>query len=816
LTIIADGLSFANSDLGGEASGRLRLASADDGGAIDLQARLEDVDLAQVSRYLPVGVMKPTLVGWLDRSIVSGRVPRAAVELHGPLRGFPYRDRQGQFEVSFGVEALQLDYAEGWPGGEQIAGDLLFANESFTADLTAGQLGGMSVERVQVSIPDLPQGQLAVVGNTRGPLAALHEFVVESPVGALLGEGFAATRIQSGEGAASVDLLLPLQDLGAREIGVDVELTDGRLFYADIEHPLEQINGRLRIDGNVVTGDGITAQLTGEPVIIDVAPGHDGATRAYVSGQTSDRALLEVLRLPVQGYLEGRADWRGYIHFPSAAATEAGDRFHVVTETNLAGMAITLPPPLAKTAEESLPLKIIYQFPAPGVTDWHATLGERLSAAVRFDTTDSGLEFVKAGVQAGSLDAQLPESDGLSIKGYAERLSVDEWIAVRFSGDEETPLEQMLSGVDLHVSNLIVAGQHYPGVSVQMTPAKGVWQIAADSDTVSGSLQVPFDLTGGAPIVADLELLALDDSPEDGTDEEATDPTDVPALRASIDAFSIEGLNLGRVELSIDRVPGGIELTRFLATGAEYTIEADGRSILTPIEDDTRFRLVAESTGVGDTLEFMGFDRSVDSKSGRMEFDVHWTGGLPASVFAVAEGTASIEISKGSLIEVKPGAGRVFGLLSVQALPRRLILDFRDVFKKGFFFDKLKGDFTIAGGEAFTENLEFRSPAADIGIVGSVDLLGRSYDQTAVVSAEVGNTLPVVGAIAAGPIIGAGLFVLKEILKAPLSEIAAVQYHITGPWEEPIVERVAASGAGSQLEEGTQISRSGGSDPDEG
>jgi uncharacterized protein YhdP len=139
----------------------------------------------------------------------------------------------------------------------------------------------------------------------------------------------------------------------------------------------------------------------------------------------------------------------------------------------------------------------------------------------------------------------------------------------------------------------------------------------------------------------------------------------------------------------------------------------------------------------------------------------------------------------------------------VQALPRRLMLDFRDVFKKGFFFDEFGGDFKIANGRAETDNLKMKGRAADIGIIGAVDLVGRQYDQTAVVSAQIGNTLPVVGAIAAGPIIGGGLFVLKEILKEPLREAGQVQYRITGPWEDPIVAKVTENGSS-----GTQVSRS--------
>ncbi len=87
--------------------------------------------------------------------------------------------------------------------------------------------------------------------------------------------------------------------------------------------------------------------------------------------------------------------------------------------------------------------------------------------------------------------------------------------------------------------------------------------------------------------------------------------------------------------------------------------------------------------------------------------------------------------------------------------------------------------------------------------LGSVDLVGREYDQTAVVSAQIGNTLPVVGAIAAGPIIGGGLFVLKEILKEPLREAGQVQYRITGPWENPVVAKVTSGNRS-----GTQVSRS--------
>ena len=132
------------------------------------------------------------------------------------------------------------------------------------------------------------------------------------------------------------------------------------------------------------------------------------------------------------------------------------------------------------------------------------------------------------------------------------------------------------------------------------------------------------------------------------------------------------------------------------------------------------------------------------------------------------------------------------GLMSIVELPRRLSLDFRDVFNKGFGFAKIAGTFRIVGGEAYTCDLSLEGPAADIGIVGRADLAGRDYDQAAVVSANFGNTLPIVGAVVAGPQVAAALLVFSQIFKKPLQEVGQVYYGIGGSWDAPVVETTTA------------------------
>jgi uncharacterized protein YhdP len=151
-------------------------------------------------------------------------------------------------------------------------------------------------------------------------------------------------------------------------------------------------------------------------------------------------------------------------------------------------------------------------------------------------------------------------------------------------------------------------------------------------------------------------------------------------------------------------------------------------------------------------------------------------------------GSVQARLGDGQLEDLEPGAGRVFGLMSVVALPRRLSLDFRDVFDSGFSFDEITGNFRLVNGEAFTCDLTLTSPAADVGIVGRTGLEERDYTQTAIVSANAGNALPVAGLVVAGPQVAAALLIFSQIFKKPLQEMSQVYYAIDGSWDDPVID----------------------------
>jgi len=186
-------------------------------------------------------------------------------------------------------------------------------------------------------------------------------------------------------------------------------------------------------------------------------------------------------------------------------------------------------------------------------------------------------------------------------------------------------------------------------------------------------------------------------------------------------------------------------------------------------------------------LDAFGFTGMIAGGTTGVEFKGQWQGSPGAFSLARAEGKLEGKVGQGRILEVNPGAGRFFGLLSLSAIPRRLSLDFSDFFKSGFSFDSIQGTFELHAGNAVTTDTVVRAPAAQINIKGRTGLAKRDYDQEMEVLPKVGGVLPVVGVLAAGPAGAAAGALLQGMMSKPLKSAASARYHITGPWEKPEV-----------------------------
>jgi uncharacterized protein YhdP len=293
---------------------------------------------------------------------------------------------------------------------------------------------------------------------------------------------------------------------------------------------------------------------------------------------------------------------------------------------------------------------------------------------------------------------------------------------------------------------------------------------------------------------------AADDDHKQAGASNLGDPHGIPAINFHAAELTWGERQFGDVQATLAKLDDGISLKDLNVTSANFNVSAKGEwrgkdAGLGRIEG------TLTSSDVQDTLKQLGYAEVIDAKSGRMDFDLSWIGAPTDESLSEATGHVQLALDKGQIVGLKPGAGRVLGLASVAALPRRLALDFSDLTDKGLAFDTVRADFDLREGSAYTDNVLVKGPAAEIGLIGRVGLKNKDYDQTAVVTGNLGSSpLPLAGFVG-GPVLGAAVLLFTQVFKQPLKGLARGYYRITGSWDNPTVERIKSAGAAAATAE---------------
>jgi uncharacterized protein YhdP len=429
-------------------------------------------------------------------------------------------------------------------------------------------------------------------------------------------------------------------------------------------------------------------------------------------------------------------------------------------------------------------------------------LGATRRFAIDFDATPAGEQsftFRRAALEFGGELAQFRAERGITLDGSLPKLSVDQWLALSRAKANGAATSGNWSGAfagaDLDVAEFSVFGQQLGSTRVAARRLTDDWQFELDSDAIAGTLVVPMDLSGDPQVVAVMRRLYLnaDDNSRGGGGGAMgdLDPRQLPGVQLHADEFGIGTRQIGRLDAEILSDPLGLRLVSFESATNSFTAQGSGGWFVGDEGATTRFAVSINSTNVGDMLEQLGVARFVDAETAEVTASVYWPGPPSSAWLDHIAGDLALRAEKGSLVDVAPGgAGRAAGLLSISALPRRLALDFRDVFNRGFVFDDITADFVIVDGNAYTDNLKLTGPVAEVGLIGRTGLRDHDYRQQVVVTAEPGKVLPTVGALLAGPQVAAALLIFTRIFKKPLGGIGRASYCVTGSWAEPLVERL--------------------------
>ncbi len=855
IEIALDQLRLANADVQG--TGQLRWHTSDPAqsasrsrfpGVLDLSATLTRARAEQVYRYLPLSV-GPQARRYVREALQGGQADRVDFRVKGDLWEMPFNapGAQGEFRIAAQLQGVDFAYVPGylqtegdtpWPALRGVRGELVLDRTSLKLSSVAGGLRGASNLRLSeatIDLGDLAQATttLLVSARAQGPADEVLGFVRDSPVNFFTGRALQRARI-SGNATVQFGLQLPLDKLDAARVSGSVTLAGNDVRISPEAPLLARTSGNLRFSEQGFSVEDAQAQLYGGPVRfaggMRPAPG-GGPPRIAFQGQGT--ASAEGLTQAGLGFVSRLFEQASGSAPYSAQLGFRGGVPELQVTSSLQGMAIRLPAPLGKSAEASLALRfenaVLTEVDGVARTDrlrvqigpaalplvdlhYERDLAEaearvlRGALAVGLDATESAplpATGVLANLRLGAIDlgAWQRAFESASNGPAANAATTAPAPAAT------PPLGYLPTTLSVRADQFTVAGRTFNRLVLGGSRTDTLWRANVDAVELSGYGEWRPPSAGGAGrVYARLARLQLPPSVATEVEQMLAQPRSVPALDIAVNDLALGERRLGRVEVqAVNRGGAGRasvwQLNRLQATLPEARLSATGQWASDPQASDPsapRQAALDFTLDVSDAdalLTRFGQPNTVRGGKGSIVGQLTWLGSPLALDHPSLSGQLKADFERGQFLKVEPGAAKLLGVLSLQALPRRLALDFRDVFSQGFSFDFVRGDARVEEGVVFTNNLQMKGLNAAVLMEGSANIALETQDLQVVVVPEINVGTASLIATAINPAIGLGTFLAQFLLRQPLQAAATQQFHITGGWADPQIQKVERSTA---------------------
>lgn len=853
-------LHFGNADLQGVAQLKWQTDAATPlPGLIDLQGNLSRAEARRVFRYLPLPLSKEVR-DYVRDAISTGTASQVRFKVKGSLQDFPYTVPQsGEFRITANLQDVDYAYVPTtstkpddnnppWPVLSGLDAELVIDHTSLQvkgARSRVAGFAGLQLNKIDSVIHDLyGNAFVSVTASAQGPLADMLDLVNRSPLATLTGKAL-ANATATGQADYRFKLGIPLDAMERSSAQGSVVLAGNDLQLSPTIPRLARARGTVSFSENGFSVTNGQAKVLGGEMRMDGGWSNSGASGASRPSANTLRlqgvATVDGLRQARElGFVSRLAQYAsGSASYSAVLGSRAGVPELLVT-SNLAGLALNLPAPFAKTAEAVLPLRLesTVARASPLQDQLQLELGRLGSVVYVRDISGTEPRVVRGAVALGLAadeSVSMP-TEGVTANVNVASLDIDAWsdVASRLASSE-SPASSTASAASassalamgylpnrlaLRVGELTIGGRKLNRVFIGSGRDGLLWRANLDASELNGYVEYrqPTGSTAGG-LYARLSRLAIAQSAaqdvENLLDEQ---PSSIPALDVVVEDFELRGKKLGRMEVIAENrstAPGGgareWRLNRFFIKTPEAELQAEGNWAnvsASPVSAQerrrTQMKFKLEISDAGELLNRFGMREVLRKGRGKIEGQVAWMGSPITLDYASMSGNFNVQVENGQFLKAEPGIAKLLGVLSLQALPRRLTLDFRDVFSQGFSFDFIRGDVAIEQGIAKTNNLQMKGVNAAVLMEGQADIARETQNIKVVVVPEINAGSASLIASAINPMVGLSTFLAQLILRKPLIEAATQEFVVDGSWVDPRVTKVKRNMGNFAKPEGIQ------------
>jgi uncharacterized protein YhdP len=772
--------------------------------ALDIHA--ENLNMEGGLAYIPHSALPLSARDWLNTALLEGQAKQVDFVLQTELD----KGAKPQFLVDLDIEGAKVKFAPDWPVAERLAANVHIDNTGVDVDLGFASIDKVEGRDLSIALPFSQTGlsELRVSGSVSDDLADMMALLSKTDLSESVLKPFQTWQMK-GLADASFKLVLPLseEDVATPFFNLSLAMSDSDLYISDLKLAGKVIAGQLNYDtkkGIFNSNFDLTA-FSGQAKLDlfgDVLASGDLAIRSTISGDLDLHEVMVWQNLPsllteaVQGHVAFNADF-------SIDANQSGV-MRIEAKTDLLGASVALPKPFSKTSNTKKALALVVDLSPKNV-----------DVTIQYDKKyRSKLRFSDAGFYGGHALLDEPESvpfvvsEGLSLQGQLAHVELAAWRKLFNTPDEPGALQSLrlfvpewlsyanfiADQVRLNEDNLL----HNAKLEYDRRKASSDLYLTAEEMGVKLSK----DLHG--PVVNFSYLSWHSEESAIESEGDAGEREDMPIQAASsgiIRAEQIPSMTLNIQELIINDKPYGDWNLLLTSLGKRLRIDPMSTELEKGEFTGSVFWQDDEHSNVELTLAIAGEnideltrkfspETLLTSKDYKIDVNLSWLGTPFEINRETLTGRINFTAKNGEVEKINelPSFLKALGVFNIHALARRLTLDFSDVNSDGLTYDKISTLLSIQEGQLTTlEPLSVISPAVEIELKGSADLVTETLDEHLIASFPLGNALPIAGLLLGVPQVAGILYITDKIFGSQLAKVTSVEYTIKGPFSEPVI-----------------------------
>lgn len=764
----------------------------------DFQMHIDRTDAQWFNQHRADGILGKKVAGWLEKSIVEAELTDFNFLFHGVVNQLPFLHNEGVLQSAVSINKGTLKYLPNWPEINNIKAKFSTDNYLLMVDAESGSIENAGITTTLTTIDLAGDKHVKVSGNVDAKAADVSAFFMATPLKSYYQSLTQYTELEGGL-KCRLHLDIPLDGKSPVNVNGKLDLQGNELVVKDYGYHLHDLYGAVYFDNAIINAKRLTATFNQQPLVASVSTvtrvaGVRKWNQTLVAAQIkSDVNALMPFDIDTDNMFQNETDWQLALEFNHPPSKL--EALSLVLKTDLSNVDMQLPKPFkkgpAKKADFYLGVKFFHDF-----SDLHISYSDLLDLKMGFDSQS---ETIRSAVRLNSGIAVLPDK-GIHLAAKFDEIDLKHWekSLSPFLYNSESNFKFNELDLDIEVDRLLYDDYQLANIRMGAELMEGSWHVNVDSDEMTGKVNFKDNVDNESPVnvtfskmnlTSVIKQSSLPASEAKPNPLENISPSKIPPLKVSGSDFSYKNYQFDKVELITKQSSYGLALESMDLKAESVDIKAKGNWFVKRTgEANSSLRLEIESDDVGKVLSSFAISRSLKEGEGKALINWKWPGSPFNFDWKYVKGRMDVEVKEGRFVDIEPGAGRLLGVFSLSALPRRFMLDFSDTFKEGYEFNKLISQASFDQGQLYTDKTYISGTSADVYFKGRIGLADKDYDQVMSVVPRISSGVSGWLAVLQGATVGLVAYVGQKLLG--VDEAAKNQYHITGSWSEPLITKL--------------------------